>query len=1488
MTAAWDTTHAAQQLGIALVFGGLFLTIVLVLLARARLALRRTRLALRTALVDRNPIITDLPFPVWLKDQQGYHLTCNDAFAQLFQRPAEDIVGARDTDLVGAQTALRWRQADRSAMESGRTLHTEDWLSLPRQGFTALMEFVRKPVYDERGRLLGLLITAIDVTEQRRAQSQMRKHRDYQRALLDNFPFLVWLKDKDGRFLTVNQPFAEMAGFPDADQLRGKTDLDIWPRELAEAYRSDDRHVMLTRRARSVEEPLDRQGDTGWIETFKAPVVDDHEQLLGTVGFARDITEKYRMQQALRESEQRLRSFFEHHSAVLLFIDPNTGILVDANDAAVHFYGYPRDRLIGMPISEINTLSTAEALEVSRRIVAGEQTHFELQHRLASGEVRDVEIYSACVNTDGRDLLLSIIHDITERTRMRLQLEQERELFSSGPVVVFRWQREPGWPVAAVSSNVDGLLGYTREQVLDAGFRFAAIIHPDDVDKATSGIERHLAGTATHFEQSYRLRHADGEYIWVQDFTQVIRDDRGSITGLQGYLLDQSEAKQLALALTDERKRLQYVIEGTHVGTWEWNVQTGETRFNERWAQMIGYHLNELTPISIETWKRFAHPDDLAGSKAALQAHFDGKTEYYEFEARMRHRDGRWIWVLDRGQVFEWDEDGKPLWMFGTHQDITARKKAEQRLQENETRLRIAGKSTYDLLYEWDVASGELQWFGDIDAFLGYPPGEISEHVEAWLALIHPDDRPTMDAAAEHHSASTDPIDYRYRVRHGDGSYRHWRDRARVVTDSAGRPQRWIGVCADVTEHDEAHERQRLAATVFNATHEGIMITDAESRILDVNQAFTKITGYERNEVLGKNPGFLSSGQQDERFYRKMWTSLADTGHWSGEIWNRSKNGRVYAEQLSITAILDEDGKLERYVALFSDITMLKQQQKQLERIAYYDSLTDLPNRVMLGDRLDQAMRQAERDGSMLAVAYLDLDGFKEVNDAYGHDIGDRVLIEVAGRLRLALRATDTVARLGGDEFVAILGELDDPTDCVELLPRMLEAAARELRIQGHQVAVSASIGVTLYPQVDPIDADQLMRQADRAMYQAKVSGKNCYHFFDDAQELRVRGQIEDIEAIRRALGDDGFELHYQPKVNMRNGDVIGVEALIRWPQNDGRLRMPGDFLPLIEHTPLIAEVDNWVLDQSLEQLSRWHADSLDLSVSVNVSAFRLQRPDFIDYLQALLARHPQVRPKQLIIEVLETTALLDLTHISGVIAKAQKLGIVFALDDFGTGFSSLNYLKNLPAQQLKIDRGFVRDMLDDRDDLAILEGIVGLANAFSRDLVAEGVESIEHGEILLRLGCEVAQGYGIARPMPPADLPDWVAAWRPDPAWQGQAVIARDDLPLMFAMVEHRSWVKAMNSQLNGRDLDVPEMSSSLCDFGQWLNSKGRQRYGTRPGFGKVLNLHSEIHALAPRVLELRKTGNTDEAQTQMQVICSKRDQLIDALKGLLQAQRH
>ena len=573
-----------------------------------------------------------------------------------------------------------------------------------------------------------------------------------------------------------------------------------------------------------------------------------------------------------------------------------------------------------------------------------------------------------------------------------------------------------------------------------------------------------------------------------------------------------------------------------------------------------------------------------------------------------------------------------------------------------------------------------------------------------------------------------------------------------------------VGMFGQAFERTTTERRLQLSATVFDHVQEGIFITDPQQRILEVNPGFTLITGYSREEAVGQTPRLLASGTHEPAFYEAMWRAVHAHGFWRGEIRNLRKGGEPYLERLTISVVRDDQGHVTNYVAAFQDITQLKRQQERLQYMAYNDQLTDLPNRAQLAQTMSQALAQSQRSGHMVAVCYLDLDHFKPVNDRHGHDAGDRLLQEMARRLKGALRGGDTVARLGGDEFALLLQGLTSEADCREAMERVLRGVREPFAIKPNTFeSVSASIGVRLVGSNDLLsrDPDTLLRQADQAMYVAKQEGRSHAHFFDvkqDTDSARRRSRIGQVEQALRA-GD--FMLLFQPIVDLRTGEPVLAEALVRWRMPGDTLKPPGEWLDAIKDHRLMVDVGTFVLEQALMACRTWQSGGIRAGVSVNVSARELRDREFGTGLKRMLRErfHP-CSPTLLKLEVVESAALHDLAAISRLMRECADEGVQFSLDDFGTGYSSLSYLKQLPTVSLKIDRSFVANMLSDEGDRAIVSGVIQLARVFGRSSIAEGVESTAHMQALRGLGCDMGQGYGIARPMPLEEFMAWSRAW--------------------------------------------------------------------------------------------------------------------------------
>jgi diguanylate cyclase (GGDEF)-like protein/PAS domain S-box-containing protein len=553
---------------------------------------------------------------------------------------------------------------------------------------------------------------------------------------------------------------------------------------------------------------------------------------------------------------------------------------------------------------------------------------------------------------------------------------------------------------------------------------------------------------------------------------------------------------------------------------------------------------------------------------------------------------------------------------------------------------------------------------------------------------------------------------------------------------------------------------------VFGSTGDGILVTDFSGNIVEVNAAFCAITGYGKAEVLGRNPRIMKSDRHDAAFYARMWKSLVEQGQWQGEVWDRRKNGETFPKWLTINTVRDSAGRATGYVGIFSDLTGAKRTEAELERLAHYDSLTGLPNRILFRDRLAQALAQAQRGRRRLALLFLDLDGFKAVNDSRGHAAGDAVLQQVAQRLAASVRASDTLARQSGDEFTILLTEIDSANDAAIVARKLLDAMNEPFEVLGRSGRLSASIGIAMSPE-DAEHPEELLANADTAMYRAKESGRNRYQFFSRSMHARAVAQIELEAELRQAVPRGELVLHYQPQIEPSRARIVGVEALVRWNHPRLGLLAPARFIPLAEETRLIGAVGDWVVHAACRQARAWRDAGLPLvRVAVNLAPQQFEDPKLVDRIAAWLIES-RVDPSQLEVEITESNAMANPDRTVERLLELKAIGIHVSIDDFGTGHSSLSYLKRFPVESLKIDRGFLRDVPDDQDSATLCSAMIGLAHSLGLSVVAEGVETAAQYDFLRDRECDLLQGFLFSRPVPPerlAELLSGPASLAPEP----------------------------------------------------------------------------------------------------------------------------
>ena len=1052
-------------------------------------------------------------------------------------------------------------------------------------------------------------------------------------SILDGVDACIYIKDTDYRYQFANRALRELFGADTAD-IVGAEDDAFFDTAAAVRVREIDRRVIEqgeTVRAEATN-TITSSGAARTYWSVKLPLRDKDGHIYALCGISTDITERKSTETAIANSEARYRALFADNTVVMLLIDPANGLIVDANNAAAAYYGYPLARLKAMQIGDINTFS---ADEISREMQLARdhaRSYFEFRHRLAGGEERDVHVSSGPIVLEGRTLLLSTVQDITERRRAQKAVQESEERF------------------------------------------------------------RNL------FESI--------ENISVQGYDRVHRAifwNRAS-EALYGY------PRQEALGRTIEDLIVPAAMRG--------EVSAG-----------------------IDQW--------IAGGRA-----------------------------LPAGELMLQRRDGEPVPVFSS-----------RTLQVN----------------------------------------------------------------------------------------------------SRGEPEIYC-VDIDLTRKYETEARMREALVVFNASSEGIMTTNAHGVIIAINPAFSAITGYPAEEVIGQQSSILKSGRHDVAFYDVMWASLAANGHWEGEIWNRRKNGEIYPQWLSISSVRAAQGQVIEYVALFSDITERKQHEEVVWRQANFDALTGLANRNLLADRLERALAQARRDEKKVGLVFLDLDGFKWINDTLGHNVGDELLVDVAKRLKGCIRDRDTAARLGGDEFTLVIHDLNDANDMLSIGEKVVGVLRDPFTLAGKPQQISGSVGITIYPD-DGEDVQTLLKNADIAMYKAKQAGKNRYQFYARHMQVDAQARMQLETDLREAIEQNAFALHYQPIIDADSGELVGAEALLRWQHPQRGMVSPMDFIPVAEDCGLIIPIGEWALREAASQWRAWHLRGYPaLRLAVNVSGVQFREAKLSKLVADILDEY-QVTPGCLMLEITESVLMEGGGEAEARMREIKAQGVGYSLDDFGTGFSSLSYLKRFPIDIVKIDRSFVNDCPHDRNDARLVEAIINMAHGLDLLVTAEGVETEDQLEFLRDLGCDFLQGYLVGRPLPAEafevlierrqlllptdgasieesrflaalrqdelDLDEWLRRLLGERSPELSSYVAERDwtsrgLDLKHAIQGHLDWrrrlddfVGAGNSQ---QAMGVEDAGAvDRCALGHWIlenQAKGE------PCFDELDRVHREFHRMAGQIV--------------------------------------
>ncbi len=1300
---------------------------------------------------------------IWSVDQDCRLLSFNEAARRRFEinSSVQAAVGMRPEEILPPEQASLWPPLYRRALRDGPfKLEYE----LPDH---RILEVAFDPIVGD-GASGSVHVRGRDITQQKRDAEALQTTEIKYRDMVQGAVAGIFQISPERKILSLNPALALMLGYDSTEDCIssiGDVMRDAWA--SADEYEQLMRLFRAQGAARGFESRLKRKdGSLFWASITGRRVHNGDGLHLYTEGFIEDITDRRHALEALEEREGRLRSVFEQNGSIMLMVDPNSGEIVDANRAAATFYGYTQRQLIGMNIEQINALPPAMVAEERRRAGREERNYFHFPHRLASGEIRDVEVYSSPVQVAHKPVLFSIVHDVTDRVRIEKRLHDSEEAFRATFEQAAIGIVHVSFEGIILRSNARfaEILGYRVEEI--SGMSVLQITPPQGREDSILAIEtmaRVKSGTI-HREKQYRRK--DGALTWVKISTSVQQDSEGKPLHHISFVEQIDEQKAAAQRLTAATDALQASEE-----RYRTTFQTSYDAFalirmedgnyidaNQAYLNVFGFEREEIigkTAGELGVWK---NPDDRQKLVAELSR--TGACRDLEFE--YRRKSGEIFWGLATATQIELDGVATILAVI---RDISEAKASEERMKASaaallasEERYRTAFQTSLDAISISRLEDGLIldinQAYLDVYCFeRAEIVGRTSVEIRIWADA---EARLRFVATMRENSTCRD-LEFLFQRKNGE---RFWAQVSASRVELDGVPC-VLCVLRDISEKKAAELQVAAAAkalqvseeryrTAFQTSLDAFTLSHLENGFyLDVNQSYLDMLGYQRHEVIGRSSIELNLWKDPHDRLRLVEALQRGVTCRELEFEWRRKNGQVFWIVLSATRM--EVNGVPALMAVIRDNSAAKTAAEEIKSLAFYDPLTHLPNRRLLLDRLQQAQVLSFRGNHNSALLFVDLDSFKTLNDTLGHHCGDLLLIEVARRMVDSVRKSDTVGRLGGDEFIVILEELNRSDESAAAQARVvaekiLNAIEEPYQLDGHPYCCTASVGISIFGSSEQ-DADEVLRQADIAMYQAKSTGRGNLHFFAPALQYAVNTRAALVEDLRQALVHRQFELFYQPQMDAQR--IVACEALLRWNHPARGLLAPSEFIPLAEETGQILALGNWALEAGCDQLALWakRPDAAHLSVSVNISALQFRQPGFVERVIAELERSG-ANPRKLCLELTESTLLDSVDETILKIAELKARGVSFALDDFGTGYSSLSYLKRLPLDQLKIDRSFIHDILLAASSGAIVQTIVALGRAIGLEVIAEGVETASQRDFLLRLGCHGFQGYLYSPPL--------------------------------------------------------------------------------------------------------------------------------------------
>ncbi|WP_051906953.1 PAS domain S-box protein [Methylomarinum vadi] len=1306
-------------------------------------------------------------------------------------------ISAESIKLIDGQTRRALDNPFVQALhQNTEVVYSDPCILIGHDGLEISVDFSVSPVKNLAGKVVGAAAIVRNISERRIAEQKFR-------SLLESVPEPMLVINAEGQIALANSQAGMLFGYGH-EEMAGILVEKLIPERMRIQHKEHRKKYLGHPRARSMGEGLELYGVRKDGAEFPIDVsLNTLNAADGILVFCsiRDITSRKRHEEELRTSEQRFRTLVEQATDGI-FTSDKEGNYLDVNAAGCEMLGYSREEILQLSIPDI--LSPEEVLRVEpelARLKKGVSVKSEWRFRCKDGSVFVGEVN---VRQLPDERLLAFLRDMSERKRTEDALRKSQASLAEAQEIaqLGSWERDIEHQSLIWSDEVYRIFETSYSEFSATHQDFLEFVHPDD-QALVIKVHAESIKKPTSYDLEYQLLTNGGSIKHIHERGRTICNEAGIPIRVVGTVQDISKRKR-AEARIERLNKLYATLAETNESIVRVrsrnelfsNIVRIAVEFSElacAWIGLVDEKTHSLAPISVfgpcsSYVRNISISSDsqslLGRGPSGIALHegihqvcndflTDPRTIPWQQAAKAAgirssaafplRQQGAVIGVMTLySQELNFFTEDIVRLLDDMSTDISIaldnfvleeqHQLAEKAVRENEMRLNLAIAASGLGIYDVNINTGERTYNAQYASMLGYESVGFREDAENYFQRIHPDDRAGW-LAAYSGCISGERNNFRaeFRMRTADSEWKWILAMGAVVEyDQHGNPLRFIGTHTDISARKLSEERLRLLASVFDSSHESIIITDASLNIVAVNKAFTEMTGYTAEESIGQHVRLLKSGLHNNAYYKAMWKHINEWGYWQGELWVRHKAGDSYPSLSAISAVRSEIGEITHYVKLAADITQHKESEQRIQQLAYYDALTGVPNRILMREQAQKAFALAERNNTELALFFIDLDRFKNINDSLGHVFGDQLLQMVAERLYNVVRDTDTVCRLGGDEFLLLLSA--DSSIAARVARKLLAVVCEPYSIAEHSLQITCSIGIGIFPK-DGITFEELLKNADIAMYKAKDSGRNSFHFFSMEMNAYAMERLKLENALRQAIANNELSLHYQPQINLSRGELIGMEALLRWQHPEMGSISPAKFIPIAEETGLIVAIGEWVLKEACRQNRAWQeADLTEVTVSVNLSVRQFSHGNVLQTIGNIL-RDTGLPASCLEIEITESILVQDVKKTLNILNELKVMGVKIAVDDFGTGYSSLSYLKRFPLDKLKIDQSFVRDLVTNQDDQVIATATINLGHALNLVVIAEGVESEAQLEVLGALGCDEAQGYFFGKPMPAAEM---------------------------------------------------------------------------------------------------------------------------------------